>query len=77
MKKMIFAVALLACAAFASDMDVTLCKENNYDCQVLPLKDVKKVEKVADDGILRITFMNGNLLDIKIAGKVVEIKKKR
>lgn len=77
MMKKIVAIALLAGAAFASDMDITLCKEKNYDCQVYRLKDVKKVERVADDAILRITYSNGNILDIKITGKVVDIKKKK
>lgn len=79
MKKIIFAAAIMLCTAFAnaSDMDIVLCKEKNYDCQVIQLTDAKKVERVADGTILRVTFTYGHMLDIRIAGMVVDIKKKK
>ena len=79
MKKIIFAAAIMLCTAFSNayDMDIVLCKEKNYDCQVIQLTDVKKVERVADGTILRVTFTYGHMLDIRIAGMVVDIKKKK
>lgn len=79
MKKIIFSAAVMICAAFAnaSDMNIVLCKEKNYDCQVIPLQDVKKVEKLTSGEILRVTFSYGGILDIKILGKTFEIKKKK
>lgn len=79
MKKNIFAIAILLCSAFAnaSDINIVLCKEKNYDCQVIPLQDVKKVEKLTSGEILRVTFSYGDILDIKILGKAVEIKKNK
>lgn len=79
MKKIIFAAAIMLCAAFAnaSDMNIVLCKEKNYDCQVIPLQDVKKVEKLTSGEVLRVTFSYGGILDIKILGKTIEIKKKK
>ena len=56
---------------------VVLCKDKNYDCQVIPLQDVKKVEKITSGEVLRVTFSYGGLLDIKILGKTFEIKKKK
>jgi hypothetical protein len=79
MKKFVFAIAILLCAAFAnaSDINIVLCKEKNYDCQVIPLQDVKKVEKLTSGEILRVTFSYGDILDIKILGKTFEIKKNK
>ena len=78
MFKNLFA-AILLCAVFAtaSDMNVVLCKEKNYDCQVIPLQDVKKVEKITSGEVLRVTFSYGGILDIKILGKTFEVKKKK
>lgn len=78
MFKNLFATIIL-CAVFAtaSDMNVVLCKDKNYDCQVIPLQDVKKVEKITSGEVLRVTFSYGGLLDIKILGKTFEIKKKK
>ena len=78
-KKIVFAIAILLCSAFAnaSDMNIVLCKEKNYDCQVIPLQDVKKVEKLTSGEILRVTFSYGGILDIKILGKTFEIKKRK
>jgi hypothetical protein len=79
MKKIVFAIAILLCSAFAnaSDINIVLCKEKNYDCQVIPLQDVKKVEKLTSGEILRVTFSYGDILDIKILGKTFEIKKNK
>lgn len=78
MFKNLFAVILLcAVLSTAADMNVVLCKDKNYDCQVIPLQDVKKVEKITSGEVLRVTFSYGGLLDIKILGKTFEIKKKK
>ena len=78
MLKNLFA-AIILCAVFATaaDMNVVLCKEKNYDCQIIPLQDVKKVEKITSGEVLRVTFSYGGLLDINILGKTFEIKKKK
>lgn len=76
-KKLFIAVILCAVLSTASDMNVVLCKDKNYDCQVIPLQDVKKVEKITSGEVLRVTFSYGGLLDIKILGKTFEIKKKK
>jgi len=79
MRKIVFFIAILLCAVFAnaSDMDIVLCKEKNYDCQIIPIKDAKKVEKISNGEVLHVTFSYGGILDIKILGKTVEIKKKK
>lgn len=76
-KKLFAAILLCAVLSTASEMNVVLCKEKNYDCQVIPLQDVKKVEKITSGEVLRVTFSYGGLLDIKILGKTFEIKKKK
>ena len=76
-KKLFAAILLCAVLSTASDMNVVLCKEKNYDCQVIPLQDVKKVEKITSGEVLRVTFSYGGLLDIKILGKTFDIKKKK
>ena len=72
-------IAIILCVVFtnAADMNVVLCKEKNYNCQVIPLQDVKKVEKITSGEVLRVTFSHGGLLDIQILGKTFEIKKKK
>ena len=76
-KKLFAAILLCAVLSTAADMNVVLCKEKNYNCQVIPLQDVKKVEKITSGEVLRVTFSYGGLLDIKILGHTFEIKKKK
>ena len=76
-KKLFAAILLCAVLSTAADMNVILCKEKNYNCQVIPLQDVKKVEKITSGEVLRVTFSYGGLLDIKILGQTFEIKKKK
>jgi len=76
-KNLFAAILLCAVLSTAADMNVVLCKDKNYDCQVIPLQDVKKVEKITSGEVLRVTFSYGGLLDIKILGKTFEIKKKK
>lgn len=76
-KKLFAAILLCAVLSTAADMNVVLCKEKNSNCQVIPLQDVKKVEKMTSGEVLRVTFSYGGLLDIKILGHTFEIKKKK
>jgi hypothetical protein len=76
-KNLLAAIILCAVLSTAADMNVVLCKDKNYDCQVIPLQDVKKVEKITSGEVLRVTFSYGGILDIKILGKTIEIKKKK
>lgn len=76
-KKLFAAILLCAVLSTAADMNVVLCKEKNYNCQVIPLQDVKKVEKITSGEVLRVTFSYGGILDIKILGQTFEIKKKK
>lgn len=59
----------------ASDINLKVCKEKNYDCQTYILSDVKKIEKILNGNILRITFMYNDQLDINVSDKYYEIKK--
>jgi hypothetical protein len=76
-KNLFAAIVLCAVFASASDMNIVLCKQKNYDCQVIPLQEVKKVEKITNGEVLRVTFSYGGILDIKILGHTFEIKKKK
>jgi len=69
------ALFFLYSLTYASNLTVKICDEKNYNCQYLPLTDVKKVEKIADGKILRITFLYGGQLDISVDNKYYEIKK--
>jgi hypothetical protein len=77
MRKLLFAVCMAASMAFASDINITLCQEKNYNCQVIPVQNVKNTEKVGNGTILRVNFANGKILDISILGKVIEFKKRK
>ena len=68
-------VALCASGAFAENAKIILCQEKDRNCQVIPIDDAKKVEKISNGAILRITFSYGKILDIQILGKTFEIKK--
>jgi hypothetical protein len=70
-------VLLLVATVKASEMTVKICAEKDYDCQVMPLQDVKKVEKIVNGEILRITFYNGQQLDITVRNKWYKIDTKK
>ena len=78
-KALLFGLIIICCTAFveASEMTVKICAEKDYDCQVMPLQDVKKVEKIVNGEILRITFYNGQQLDITIRNKWYKIDTKK
>jgi len=71
----IFILLISISFTFASDITIKICKEKDYDCQYIKLSDVKKIDKIANGDILRITFYNGNQLDINVSNKYYEIKK--
>jgi len=74
--KIFLIIILMAIAAFARpSITVKICKEKDYDCQIMPLQDVKNIEKIMNGEVLRITFFNGNQLDITVRNKYYEIKK--
>jgi hypothetical protein len=78
-RKFIFASLIALCAVFADagDMNIVLCREKNVDCQVIPIKDVQKVDRISNGTILRITFGYGRILDIAILGKFVDLRKNK
>jgi len=77
MRKLLFAVCMATSMAFASDINIILCQEKNYNCQVIPVQNVKNTEKVGNGTILRVNFANGKILDISILGKVIDFKKRK
>jgi len=74
--KAILIILFMAIAVFARPtITIQICKEKGYDCQIISLEDVKNIEKIMDGEVLRITFFNGNQLDITVRNKYYEIKK--
>jgi len=72
---LMMSVILIHQKTHASEIKINICKEKGYDCQVIPLTDVKKIEKISNGDILRITFYNNEQLDIDVSNKYYEIKK--
>ena len=75
MKQFILCLLIVATAIFARPIAAKVCKEKNFDCQIIPLEDVKKIENIASGTILRITFFDGRMLDISVKDRYYEIKK--
>jgi hypothetical protein len=75
MKALLIILLIAATTIFARPIAVKVCKEKNFDCQIIPLEDVKKIENIASGAILRITFFDGRMLDISVKDRYYEIKK--
>ena len=69
----ILTLILASFVSARSTITIKLCKEKNYDCQYLPLQDVRSINRINEGNILQITFFNGELLHININNQYYEI----